>query len=209
MKLFAIGDIHGEYDLLVDLLAQMDSPEPTTIVFLGDYIDRGPKSRQVLELLIRGPDTPNHTWIALKGNHEDLCLEDARNWAYNGAEQTMQSYPNYPNGSMPQEHKDWMRKLPFYYETEHHIFVHAGFAPHTPLEKQDGNVMMWIRDLFLFAEKGFDGWKHIVHGHTPTRGTEYLSWRTNLDSGAYHFKVLTGAEFAGPGGPIRVLEAKG
>jgi serine/threonine protein phosphatase 1 len=222
-QLFAIGDIHGEYDKLIDLLAQIEAMridhEPQTIVFLGDYVDRGPKSMQVIDHLMDGSHHSGDVWICLKGNHEDMMIDwhgggpsEYGHWAINGGVQTLDSYGGMYD-DVPKSHIDWMRSLPFYHETENHIFVHGGFMPYVELENQTENVCMWIRNRFLDAPmgQGFEGWKHIVHGHTPVDGPDIRFWRTNLDTGAcFGDRPLTAALFDKdkPGTPVSILQAK-
>lgn len=225
-KIFAIGDIHGMHDELLDIMQQIEneretSDEKFTIVFLGDYVDRGPKSKEVVEFLMAGPQNRD-TWICLKGNHEDLMVQGSHVWLSNGGVQTLLSYDMLDenhmlrDGWLPQNHLDWMNRLPFYHETENHLFVHAGFFPQTPLRNQIEEDCIWIRDRFFRNEKDFAGWKHIVHGHTPVHTTknnvaepELLSWRTNLDTGAFHTGVLTAAMFdRNQSLPIKILQTK-
>lgn len=220
-QLFAIGDIHGEIDKLRDMLAQIETrrvdDQPQTIVFLGDYVDRGPDSKAVVETLMVGPTNPLDTWICLKGNHEDLMISACYNghddvavgnWAMNGGRETAASYGET---GVIKAHVDWMRDLPFYHETENHIFVHAGFMPFVELENQQESVCIWIRNRFYDAPmgRGFEGWKYIVHGHTPRGGPDIQPWRVNLDTGACFGGALTAALFDRdkPGSPVDILQA--
>lgn len=221
-KLFAIGDIHGEFNLLRALMGAIEktresADEVFTVVFLGDYVDRGPHSRQVVEFLMAGPQNADQ-WICLKGNHEDLmAVEGAGVWMNNGGVQTLHSYSTeYDYRAIPQEHLEWMRNLPTTAETEHHLFVHAGFMPGVPLHEQEEEALIWIRDRFLRAREDFVGWKHIVHGHTPSHAfkkvieePEFAGWRTNLDTGAFYTGVLTAGLFDRdkPGSPIGIIKA--
>src|SRR5258705_6982956 len=146
MKYYAIGDLHGRYDLLQLALIKIHEHAGKTehkIITLGDYIDRGPESRQVIEhLMLCGEQI-----VALQGNHEAMAVEsihrqlDPSWWMGNGGDQTLRSYGHpflqgrYHYGEevyyslVPQEHVKWMATLPLYYETEKQIFVHAGI-PH-------------------------------------------------------------------------------
>lgn len=219
-QLYAIGDIHGEIGKLRDLLAQIEARrfggEPQTIVFLGDYVDRGPDSKAVIETLMAGPSNPEDTWIYLKGNHEDLMINAcyqtndvaAVNWMNNGG---METAASYGEAGIGRAHVEWMNSLPFYHETENHIFVHAGFMPFIELENQQESVCIWIRNRFFDAPmgRGFEGWKYIVHGHTPRGGPDIQPWRVNLDTGACFGGALTAALFDRdkPGTPVDILQA--
>jgi len=220
--IFAIGDIHGRYDLLtqaLDAIAAHASGQEHEIVFLGDYVDRGPQSKQVLDKLIELSTQDNVT--CLRGNHEQLMLEaytlrtrsEVRFWQDNGGEMAIESYggevgwgkPNYWP-LIPSAHIRWIENLPYVVEKAGRVFVHAGFRPHVPLTEQDANTMMWIRGLFLNSEAGFPDWPHIVHGHTPYEEGKQdglplvLSWRTNLDSEAFASGNLAVGVFNGNGG---------
>lgn len=193
MSLFAVGDIHGCYPLLLKALAAIEerSHSPNTVVFLGDYIDRGPQSREVVETLMRGPTRDGDTWICLRGNHEQMMVDTYRKpldpswWLDNGGETTEKSFGGRP----PEAVIDWCAALPTSYETPTHFFVHAGIRPGLSLHLQDDEAMLWIRDKFLHDES--DHGKHIVHGHTPNRVAELLPNRTNLDSGAVYYGTLS------------------
>lgn len=187
MKAYAIGDIHGQYDLMRAALSDIETRQPSgaLVIFLGDYIDRGPQSREVVETLMAGPKRGCDRWICLTGNHEDMMLQAHSNrslwswWIRNGGETALQSF----GGKVPAQVRSWCAALPTFHETDHHFFVHAGVRPGRKLAEQDRDDMLWIRDLFL----DFDGdhGKHIVHGHTPNRQAQAFDNRTNLDSGAF------------------------
>lgn len=219
--IFAIGDIHGCMKQLRRALQEIDfrsKNEPVAVIFLGDYVDRGPASKDVIEALMNGPTNPKHTWITLKGNHEEMMVDalapgasdqDMRFWTDNGGETTAKSY----NHSVPPEHLVWINGLPTLFETENHIFVHAGLMPGFPVHEQSPQVCMWIRDRFLVDPCDFWG-KHVVHGHTPYGPTkridqpELLKWRTNLDTGTFKSGVLTVAKFERNvvSGPVEVIQ---
>ena len=200
---FVIGDLHGGFDLLsktlerIDALAKLNNltREEYKIICLGDYIDRGPASRQVVEALMARPDI-----ICIKGNHEDMMVrcyssvdfrrhnppdhESEGHWIMNGGRETLFSYGEGLMDDVPAEHIKWMASLPTFYETDNHYFVHAGINPHRPLNEQTDNNRLWIR--YEFLESSFDFEKHIVHGHTPSIGPETKHNRTNLDTGSYY-----------------------
>lgn len=226
--IYAIGDIHGRYDLLgkaLDAIRTHAGGDPERIVFLGDYIDRGPQSKEVVTTLIELSKLPYVT--ALKGNHEAMLIsafhersrENIQFWVRNGGEQTIASYGgDYGWGKpsfwplIPREHVEWMKQLPTIAHWRGRLFVHAGFFPNKPLEEQTEDVTTWIRDRFLYAGDAFKEWSHIVHGHTWDEDGKIdglphlLSWRTNLDSCAYASDLLSVAAFDGDeGGPSALL----
>lgn len=213
---YAIGDIHGRLDLLrlaADAIMRDLDGRSGRVICLGDYVDRGPGSKGVIEFLMAAQKDGAVT--CLKGNHEDLMLagcggQNMGLWLGNGGTATLDSYGS---AGVPEAHLQWLDGLPTMVEASGRIFVHAGLMPGLPLDQQDDETMMWIRDRFLLAEKDFAGWPHIVHGHTPRHPwkpdlakPELLGWRTNLDTAAFHTGVLTVGVFEGEGGPpSRVL----
>lgn len=225
MNLYAIGDIHGRFDLLERALSWIENEaglNKAHIVFLGDYIDRGPDSKLVIETLMNGPRRKGDKFSCIRGNHEQICIEAQynkkamKNWMWNGGEEALASY----GGTIPSGHISWMESLPFYIEQEHTIFVHAGLEPSMPIDQQDNNSLIWIRDSFLESDHNFG--KHIVHGHTPI-GPELCEFRTNLDSGAFMTGKLSIGVFGSKGhgkpssvtqvtlgsGPINFLSRRG
>lgn len=209
----AVGDVHGcgpQLGQLIDKIYEFTDGTPMQAIMLGDYVDRGPESRQVIEFLIenQGPSL-----ICLRGNHEQMMIDayrkrkmsDVHLWLMNGGQQTLQSYGGDDFTCIPESHIEWMESLPLFHETEHRIYVHAGLDPRRPQER-DPNTLMWIRDAFLRSK--YEWPKHVVHGHTPHEEPELLLNRTNLDTGCFHYNVLTAAVFdnAVPGGPIKVIQ---
>jgi serine/threonine protein phosphatase 1 len=165
----------------------------------------------------------------LKGNHEDLMAQAVtqagggrlERWLNNGGHATLRSYGLRPESDLgegvPREHIRWMAGLPRTTGDGHRIYVHAGVAPGTPIERQNEETFLWIRERFLQARPGsFDA--HIVHGHTPVwdgkpnpSEPELLEHRTNLDTGAFATGVLAIAVFDAetPGGPVDLLWVRG
>ncbi len=197
-RIFAVGDIHGQLGLLDELLAALPlEPEKDELVFLGDYIDRGPDPRGVLERLII-LEKAGFKAVFLKGNHEAMLLDylagRGRNkFLFNGGTATLQSYSSSGRDigevSLPPEHLDFIRRLKLYYETGDTIFVHAGLRPGLPLEDQDPEDLIWIRDEFFSSE--YDWGKTIVFGHTPF-GEPFVGGRLiGLDTGAGYGGRLT------------------
>lgn len=193
-RTFAIGDIHGELDDLRALFARMpDVGRDDTVVFMGDYVDRGPYSRQVVEV-VRGLDRDRGCKVVcLRGNHEDAWLKVIdEGWAGfvlppgNGCAATMCSYtgddPSVPRtmaqnhalltgAFFPDEVVAWFRELPLWYEDEHAIYVHAGIAPDAlgqyphPRDAEKPTTLLWTRTEKFFRE--YRG-KRVVVGHTHT-----------------------------------------
>ena len=206
---FAIGDIHGCREQLSELVSSIELMwSGGTVVFLGDYIDRGPASRGVVERIMAGPATPAWRWIALKGNHEQMMVSalrrgrDVSNWLANGGEQTLQSF----GGNIPDTVLDWADTLPLMHQDSHRIYVHAGVDESVPLDQQSEWAMVWRRP--LPGESG-DYWgKHLVHGHTPADENPLPTGnRTNIDSGCVFGGSLSAAVFNDDvqGSPIRFL----
>lgn len=209
----AFGDVHGRYDLLTDLHRRAASalsvlkPERSVEIFLGDYVDRGPASRAVVEWLIDAPPVCDER-ICLRGNHEAMllaALDDTAflpDWLHNGGWETMQSY-GVPVGArsapaallavfraqFPDRHRDFLAALPDTAVFGTYLFVHAGIMPGRSLAAQDPQDLIWIREPFLGSDADFG---HIVvHGHTPVRGPELRRNRINLDTGACFSDRLT------------------
>ena len=225
--IFAIGDIHGRLDLVTAALAVIEdraaSAEAFRVIFLGDYVDRGPDSRGVVDLMIEL--SRDHRYVCLKGNHEAMMLtclgggnsEDFTRWMDNGGRETLDSYGAADWESaidvVPPQHLRWMRALPLTSGDGHRIYVHAGLMPSTPFERQTEETCLWIRERFLRAPgHQFEG--HVVHGHTPQWAgkpeagePELLPHRTNLDVAAYATDRLCVGVFdaARGGGPIEMM----
>jgi len=209
-KLYAVGDIHGRADLLRRALKWIETDaqgEPTHIVFVGDYIDRGPDSQDVLDIMMAGPNTTRNSYTCLRGNHEQLCLDaersrsDMDDWLSNGGNIALKSF----GGKIPEKYMNWMGKLRLYYEDDKRIFVHAGMSQGIPIAEQEADVLLWIREPFLLVDHDFG--KHVVHGHTPI-GPEMLKSRTNLDAGSYDTGWLCVAAFDAieTGAPSRAVK---
>lgn len=212
---YAIGDIHGRLDLLqraADAIARdierLPPVEPVTI-FIGDYIDRGPASRGVLDRLVASAfPTPI---IPLLGNHETMLLdflEDAsvlQRWRSLGGLETLFSYGVDVREAMtgrgfeaaqynllrafPDQHRAFLLHLPRSVVCGDYFFCHAGIRPSVPLAEQDPEDLIWIRDEFLTSE--VDHGKVIVHGHTPVLQLDVRANRINLDTGAFATGRLT------------------
>ena len=214
---YAIGDIHGCLDQLqrlIELCERDAGAQRTKFVFLGDYIDRGPDSRGVIDFLIDLQKWSPDEIVCLRGNHEDLlltALEDSEqepNWLLNGGASTLSSYRVASPIDLPPGHTDWLRSLPFFHDDGMRFFVHAGVHPARPLNQQDPHDLLWIREPFLSSNKDFG--RLIVHGHTPIRSgfPDVHANRLNIDTGAVYGRALTSAVFADHRtGPIKFLSA--
>lgn len=216
---YAIPDLHGRLDLLEQamslILAHADN-QTGRVVTLGDYVDRGPDSRGVLELLMQWP-FPNLQLIALKGNHEAMMWEACNNlvetawWLDNGGIETLSSYGgglDIPlRRIIPDHHLRWIEELPLVYADMHRVFVHAGVDARLPLEQQSDRTLLWKR-----YPKGADsghGRRHVVHGHHANENAPLLfKGRTNLDGMAWKTGRLVVGLFSDdePGGAIEFLE---
>jgi serine/threonine protein phosphatase 1 len=213
-RAYAIGDIHGRLDLLERAIAairrdvEAQGPGALTVT-LGDYIDRGPASRGVLDRLAANPFPTSY--VALKGNHEALLeafLADptvGEHWRRLGGLETLYSYggpvgdllagKNYEEAAerlqfaLPAEHMKFLRSLKTSLRHGKYFFCHAGVRPGIPLEYQNDDDLLWIRDEFLSSKIDFG--KIIVHGHTPTVEPEVLPNRINIDTGAFATGQLT------------------
>lgn len=218
---FAIADLHGRFDLLCAALERIEAHSPGgTVVFLGDYVDRGPQSCQIIERLMEGPP-PGWEWKCLRGNHEDImmtCCVDPRHiagyWIPNGGGATLQSYGAVEGEPLidaakrvPLEHLAWMAELLRMHIDEHRVFVHAGVDRGRLLDMQDDKQLAWkIYDKYdVFGH----GKRHVVHGHEQRPGGPVLhKGRTNLDTFAWkHGRLVIGVfDDDKPGGPVDLEE---
>jgi serine/threonine protein phosphatase 1 len=214
-RLYVIGDIHGRSDLLDRIVEaitrdlKQNRVDKCLTVTLGDYIDRGPDSRGVLDRLIRNPFPCEY--IPLKGNHEALFetfLIDpsvAQHWRRLGGLETLVSYrvpvralmmgKGYEQAAealkaaVPSEHLRFIASLRTSLLLGRYFMCHAGVRPGVPLERQEVEDLLWIRDQFLQSRADFG--KIVVHGHTPAENPEVLPNRINVDTGAYMTSCLT------------------
>ena len=214
---YAIGDIHGSIALLDQLLAaierdagSIDAAIPT-LVFVGDYIDRGPDSAGVIERLTGGVPEGFRA-VCLKGNHEVMMLdfleqpERLDQWLMNGARETLASYGidvhgidrgnvdkvkcrNSLRAAIPETHRNFFDSLRLTETIGDYLFVHAGIHPDKPLDRQDPYDLVWIREEFLNSSKTFG--KIVVHGHTPGDTPEIRPNRIGIDTTAWLSGRLT------------------
>ncbi|MCX5864717.1 MAG: metallophosphoesterase [Deltaproteobacteria bacterium] len=208
-RIFAIGDIHGcaaKLELLLNRLPFDRTHD--TLVFLGDYLDRGPDARGVLDQLCR-LRADGVRIIPLMGNHEYLLLEYHRSADQAllpylrrlGLENTLESYGGASLsaltslGFMPKEHRDFLVALRPYWETEEYIFVHAGLRHDQPLAEQDISDLCEVREPFLSQERDYG--KRVIFGHTPFATPLLTPFRTGIDTGAVYGNLLTAVELPG------------
>ena len=217
-RVYAIGDIHGRADLLAQLHRQIrvdaaNAPSgiKKSIIYLGDYVDRGLDSMGVIDILLTSPMDDFET-VYLKGNYEDALLRfldnlsTGPNWFAIGGDATVLSYGiRIPTGltgaqhleyvwmelraRIPQNHLEFLSSLQLMYQTGDYVFVHAGIKPGVPLEQQDPEDLMWIRG--EFHESRHDHGKVVVHGHMLMSQPDIQTHRIGIDTGAFATNILT------------------
>ena len=218
----AVGDIHGRADLLSELqknlshYAKKHNAKNPLIVYLGDYVDRGPEASRVIDLLMDG--LPDWERIYLIGNHEQMMIDavfsplketDLAHWLKEkvGGMATLDSYGfkyssrseaennlNYIHANffknLSNRQVQFFKSLQYFQQTEDSIFVHAGLNPSKTFDQQTTDDVLWIRDIFLNSDK--DWGRKVYHGHTTTAfGPTIRENRVNLDTGAYETGILT------------------
>lgn len=200
-----IGDVHGHYNGLMTLLEAIAPGSEDRVYFLGDLIDRGPQSAQVVEFVHQS------AYPCILGNHEQMLLDSfagdkiqthiLQAWLYSGGQATLASYGD---AGIPPEHLDWMRTLPVYLDLGDFWLVHAGVHPYMSLEQQTTDQFCWIRDEFHSTPQPYFPDKIIVIGHTitftlpgvaPGEIAQGQGW-LDIDTGAYHRRSgwLTGLD---------------
>jgi serine/threonine protein phosphatase 1 len=215
VRVYAIGDIHGRLDLLNKCLSQIDEDLArnengrSIQVFLGDYIDRGPSSRETVDRLI--DRNARHECVFLKGNHEQLALRSLADtsvfpkWLHLGGLETLVSYGIRASASkkrrdvlaaqsafqnaLPASHLKFFGGLKTHFCCGNYFFAHAGVKPGVELSKQNEQDLLWIRDEFLSSTVDFG--MIVVHGHTPTPRVDVRSNQINIDTGAYASDLLS------------------
>ncbi|MGU3399244.1 metallophosphoesterase [Brucellaceae bacterium D45D] len=226
-KTFAIADLHGRYDLLEKAIERIElsSHSGGTVVFTGDYVDRGPHSAQIIDRLMKGPDdTHRWKWVCLQGNHEDMLLQSIEQpllavqwWAPNGGGATLISYGAKEGdsiisalGLIPSDHRAWIKALPLIHADKHRVFVHAAVDETIPLDEQTAQTMQWM--LYPDGYQGGHGKYHVVHGHHQfVEGPMLYEGRTDLDTFAWKTGRLVVGVFDDDraGGPTSFIEVLG
>ncbi|MHA1107950.1 MAG: metallophosphoesterase family protein [Alphaproteobacteria bacterium] len=216
-RIYAIGDIHGRLDLLKNLhgMIERDAAElegkRKLLIYLGDYVDRGSSSRQVVDYLLGDP-LPQFDIILLRGNHEEMMLsflddpEIAPMWMINGGEATLASYgigeiqgetierrnrniQTALKERLPRSHVEFLYRLGLHHVAGDYLFVHAGVAPGVALKEQVVEDLLWIREAFINSDA--DHGKCVVHGHTVVAEPEIRDNRIAIDTGAYYSNILS------------------
>lgn len=191
MKRYVIGDIHGCHTELMELLSQIAKHadgKVCKIIFVGDYVDRGPESKKVFEVIRH---LQNNGHVALMGNHEDMIMSGELMYAA----ETLRSFNTL---QMPEDVLEWMRSLPKYYEDDTIIVAHAGVHPGLTMDDQPDTFLLWYR---------YQDWqdanlsKHFYHGHTPKLAIEQTKDRTNVDTACVYGGKLTAAIVGDDGKP--------
>ncbi|MFQ5955692.1 MAG: metallophosphoesterase family protein [Kiloniellales bacterium] len=232
-RVYAVGDIHGRLDLLMaveDLILEDAAKAPErrkVVVYLGDYVDRGPESRGVIEHLREAPLT-GFERVYLIGNHESMMLaflEDlgaGPGWMWNGGDATLMSYgvaaptawtdrnqleaaQDGLERALPQSHREFLAALVLSHREGDYLFVHAGIRPGVALDKQDPNDLVWIREEFL--DSSADHGVMVVHGHTIREQPVRRPNRIGIDTGAYFTGRLTCLILAGD--QVTLLQGSG
>ena len=216
VRVYAVGDVHGcsaELDRLMDKILQDRAGRPGSchLVFVGDYVDRGPDSKGVVDRLLAPP--VGFEICCLRGNHEQALLDFLddpgvfRIWRDFGGRETLLSYgvtpPRFDDAAafeearaqlrflLPPAHLGFFQKLPLSTSIGGYFFAHAGVRPGVSLERQIADDLLWIRDEFLISPVDFG--KVVVHGHTPTSAPVQRANRIGVDTGAYATGCLTAA----------------
>lgn len=217
--IYAVGDIHGNADLLEALLAEIARDALETrpasrplLIFIGDYIDRGEASARVLDLVVAVSQASAFEVRALKGNHEEAMLKFLDDpafgdtWVQFGGGQTLASYGVQPpltdpdgrawaaardalEKALPRAHLEFLQNLELLVRVGDYAFVHAGLNPKESVDRQVEHDVLWIRGQFLTSEGDAD--YIVVHGHTPAEKAQFLPHRIGIDTGVYLTGRLT------------------
>jgi serine/threonine protein phosphatase 1 len=216
----AIGDVHGRLDLvdqlwpMIDAASRRSAARTRMLIFIGDYVDRGLQSAQLVERLLEG--FPGFTTVFLKGNHDETLLQFLADpaigdvWRNFGGLETLRSYGvSHAAGKswaqtrsefltvFPRSHEAFFKNLQLYKAVGDYLFVHAGVKPRVPLAEQREQDLLWIRDEFLTSTVNFG--RVVVHGHTPANAPEIRQNRIGIDTGAYMTGALTAVVLEGRG----------
>lgn len=225
---YVVPDLHGRLDIFLETLNLIEADhatqtEPCTVVFLGDYIDRGIDGSVIIMLLRAGPPAASgQRWICLLGNHEDMMLDASRGknvnmWLANGGKATLVGY-GHPIGAdldlevLPPHDLAWLRSLPLWYQDLYRVYVHAGVLPHTRPAENGRHDLIWMRYGRPYVEWEHDpGEKWLVHGHdADENGPIIHEGRVQADIESYYTGriAVTVYDDAVPGPPVRILIAQ-
>jgi serine/threonine protein phosphatase 1 len=208
-RVYAIGDIHGCPAKLAELHELIDADlaarpiAAPLLVHIGDYVDRGPDTAAVIEMLRQGPPIPGIPTVNLKGNHEQTMIEAlageraaGTDWLFHGGKSALESYGLDPDGprtewrvAVPDSHVAFLHGLALIHREGGYVFAHAGIRPGVPLAEQTPDDLLRIRQPFLFTEQ--DLGVVVVHGHTPTKAPVVRANRIGIDTGAVFGGLLT------------------
>lgn len=218
---YVIPDLHGRHDLLVaarDAIAVCADGHPLTLITLGDYVDKGPHSRQVIATMCALQADPPAGWrvICLMGNHDKMMLEAVRKpetrgfWMARGGDMALASYADTTDSTIPEVHVLWLEALAPMHVDRHRVFVHAGVDGAQPLDRQSERTRLWKR----YPDDDTDGHDeyHVVHGHDRCPdGPKLFRGRTNLDTMAWSTGRLVIGVFDDDraGGPVDLIEVRG
>ena len=186
-RLIAIGDIHGEIEKLNNLLDKINPKKSDKFILLGDYIDRGKYSKEVIERLLELSKITN--CIFLKGNHEDMLLnarteEDIKNWLLSGGVETFDNYGGYEN--IFKLHKNFFKNLKRYHIENNYLFSHAGINLNKTIENQTDDDLFWIRDEFFLKSHKLP--YKVIFGHTPFKIPFIQKDKIGIDTGCGKIK---------------------
>jgi serine/threonine protein phosphatase 1 len=220
-RIIAVGDLHGHHKPLKRLLEKIDLSKEDLLIFIGDYIDRGPESSEVIDTLLELRSRWENL-IFLEGNHEDMmlgsigypaCVNDLNTWLYNGGGWTLKSYGmgidkmkelNSTNergkgqrlliSNIPTSHIDFLLDLKLYIETENFFFCHAGINPSVSIDqgRQNAFDLLWMRDHIYADSLAWD--KTVVCGHTPLHDVLIRKRLICVDTGLYYYGKLSAVD---------------
>lgn len=200
--IYAVGDLHGMSYHLKNLLEMIYDDfrnggfEYGEIVFTGDYVDRGPDSKGVLDILMAGSEIPELPFICLVGNHDDALFTAGKFWITRYAQATMRSFNVESSDDIDPKYREFIGRLWLKYESGPFFFCHAGVDPRRELTDQSRDDLLWIRHDFLNSTKDYG--KIVVHGHTPSFGVmDIRPNRINVDSHCYKSGVLSAMKWDG------------
>ncbi|PKD44555.1 metallophosphoesterase family protein [Rhodohalobacter barkolensis] len=194
-QLVAIGDIHGCSQSLKALWDKLEPFSDASFIFIGDYIDRGPDSKGVVDFLLKVQNERN--CIFLRGNHEQMLLDSFEskrdyNWLLNGGDTTLESYGVDGADQIPDDHLEFYINTKLYYQTDDYFFVHAGVPPHQPIRKsieseENHDFFLWGRDHIDSFETPWE--KTVIFGHTPRPYPIQKKNMIGIDTGCVYEKL--------------------